>query len=101
MERWQRNLLIAATGVVAAALIEAAAGAKRKRMESIGRCLLAGGVAFVYAQLTPPEHWGARSGATFAQLPWIARLEANLGGTRPLELAAWGGLTGALLRLLR
>ncbi|MGH9414497.1 MAG: hypothetical protein ACRD0Y_12270 [Terriglobales bacterium] len=101
MERWQRNLQIAAVGVVAAALVETATGGSRRRIESIGRCLLAGGVAFAYAQLTPPEHWGARSGAAFAQLPWVSRLEANLGGVRPLETAAWGGLTGLLLQALR
>lgn len=101
MERWQRNLQIAATGVVAAALIEAVIGRKRRRVASIARCLLAGGVAYVYAQLTPPVHWGARSGAAFAQLPWVAALESSLAGAGRAELAAWGGLTGAFLRLQR
>ncbi|MGH9475835.1 MAG: hypothetical protein ACRD1C_05845 [Terriglobales bacterium] len=49
----------------------------------------------------PAEQWGLRSGAAFAQLPWIASLESSLGGPRPLELASWGALTGLLLRLLR
>ncbi|MGH9468603.1 MAG: hypothetical protein ACRD1Y_14735 [Terriglobales bacterium] len=100
MERWQKNLQIAATGVVVAALIEAATGSERSRLESVARCLLAGGLAFAYTQIVPEAHWGVRSGASFAQLPWVATLESNLGSVRPLELAAWGGLTGWFLKLV-
>lgn len=91
----------AAAGMVAAALVEATTGGQRPRRQSLGRCLGAGGAAFVYAHLVPAEQWGLRSGAAFAQLPWIASLESSLGGPRPLELASWGALTGLLLRLLR
>ncbi|MGH9488213.1 MAG: hypothetical protein ACRD04_11575 [Terriglobales bacterium] len=101
MERWQRNLEFSATGVMAAALVELLGGSRHSRLESISRCLLAGGVAFAYAQVIPPRQWGVKSGASFAQLPWIASVEESLGGSRPLELACWGGLTGLFLKLLR
>lgn len=101
MEAWERNLDVVAAGVAAAALLELVTGHHRSRPASLGRCLLAGGVALAYAQFVPAGDWGARSGAAFARLPWVGALASSLGGAETLERAGWGGLTGLLAQWSR
>ena len=97
MEAWKRSVQVTAAGVAAGALLEIVTGRERTRWSSLGRCLLAGGVALAYAQFVPATAWGPRSGAAFAGLPWVRALESSVGGVAPMERAGWGGLTGLLL----
>lgn len=101
MEPWQRRLQWAAAGVVVAAVMETLLGGAHSQRQSLERCFIAGGIAWLYAELVPGEQWGPRSGAAFAQQSWVASLDAGLGEERALERAGWGALTGLLLKLLR
>jgi hypothetical protein len=101
MEPWQRNVNYAAAGVLAAALVELAAGRGHGRAQTLGRVLSGGAVALAYANLVPRSAWGLRSAAAFAQLPLVRTLEAGLGHSRGPALAAATGLAGVALRLVR
>jgi len=93
-ESWQYDLQYAAIGVLAAAAIEFFA--PRHRLAPL---LMAGVVAAAYAHMVPEPKWGARSGATFAQLPLVAGV-AGMGSDSRVRAGAWGGLTGILLRAI-
>lgn len=98
---WRQDVECAAAGILAAVALELLLHRPRPRGAALTRVLVAGGLAGMYGRLVPAPNWGARSGAAFAQLPPIAATQARLDrGEAALPLAAWGALTGGLLRLL-
>ncbi len=105
---WIQN---AALGVLAASLVDFV---ERRPPEDgnwaqiasvVSRWAIGGAMAAGYARLVPREHWGVKSGVAFAQLPVVMTLHEALGGGgeaagRTAEFAAWGAVTGLLVRFL-
>lgn len=90
----------AAVGVLAAVVLQVVGHGPRSRTLAWARLALAGAAGTLYACLVPPRQWGAESGAAFVQTPVMTHLHTRLVATGPLQLTAWGALTGWALRWL-
>lgn len=100
MKKLSQGWQYAAVGVLAAATVEMVAHAPRPRARVWVPLILAGATGVLYGNLIPRGEWGARSGAAFAQTSVMTHLHRHWAATDPLQLTAWGALTGWALRRL-
>lgn len=94
--------LLARSGLdlLEAALGRPAPSAGKPPWARLGAYAGAAVLACAYAQIVPPEHWGARSGIAFSELRVVGMLAKPSRDALAAELMVWGAGLGLLMRAL-